>query len=79
MLNRDYIMGRTRLLIQDPCPLGLPEIFTAAHVRAINTLHPKRAADPGTTWPQSRMASTAWSATWMPGALLQTFLRKVAA
>ena len=32
ILCREYIMTPTRVLIQDPCPAGLPEISTGAHV-----------------------------------------------
>ena len=29
------IVRPTRVLLQDPCPLGLPEILTAAHMRPL--------------------------------------------
>ena len=32
VLGRDYIMGPTTILMQQPCPVGLPETLTVAHV-----------------------------------------------
>ena len=31
ILERDHIMGPTRVLMQDPSPVGLPESLTMAH------------------------------------------------
>ena len=31
-IDMKYTMDPTKLLIQDPCPLGQPEILTVAHI-----------------------------------------------
>ena len=32
ILYEDHMMASAKVLIYDPCPMGLPEILTAAHV-----------------------------------------------
>ena len=36
ILCRDSIIGPARVLIQDPCPLGLLEVLTGAHAEFEN-------------------------------------------
>ena len=36
--DRDYIAAPTKALIEDPHPLGLPEIFREAHLRLVQEM-----------------------------------------
>ena len=40
-------MGPTRLLLQDPCPFGLPELSTVAHILGIRAGSQKSNASKG--------------------------------
>ena len=32
-----YMTGPTRVLIQDPCPVGLPEILAVTHMKVLHS------------------------------------------